>query len=367
MDLRNKTAVVIGGGAGIGKAGVLALARAGCDVVVADIDEAAAEAVASEVELLGRRSLAVACDTTRREDLADLHRRTSEKMGQADIVWSHAGTSVAGPLEQIPLDRWEHVLDVNAIGVVRTFLEFGPEMLARGDGHIIITASSLGLFPEQVPIGGAYTLSKSGLIGLARTLNAYLRPQGVGVTLLCPDITNTRHTLEVPLVGIPTEVFEAELDVDAMQSPDEVADAMLAGLRDDTFMVSLTPGVRQRLHDDIDRMFGSGPVPGDEVIVQSGRLVIDEELHDRARAVIAELVAKSVHDAGNISFAVSADLSERGVFHIYEEWASKSALDRHAESEHGRAFVKQLPSLGVRKLSLRIHRVVSSQDVALPA
>ncbi|AWK74353.1 hypothetical protein CBI38_25140 [Rhodococcus oxybenzonivorans] len=366
MNLRDKTAVVIGGGAGIGRAGVLALARAGCDVVVADIDESAAKEVASEVAILGRRSLAVACDTTRTEDLADLHRQTSELIGQADIVWSHAGTSVAGPLEQIPLERWEHVLDVNAIGVVRAFLEFGPDMIARGHGHLIITSSSLGLFPEQVPLGGAYTLSKSGLIGLARTLNAYLSPRGVGVTLLCPDITDTRHTLEIPLVGIPTEVFEAGLALEALQSPDDVADALLAGLRDDTFLVSLTPDVRQKMHNDIDQMTETGQEWDGAVIVQSGRLVIDEDLHDQASAAITELVAKSVHDKGNISFTISADLAERGVFHVYEEWESQSALDQHAASKHGTAFVGELPSLGVRELSLRLHRVASSQEVSLP-
>lgn len=365
MDLHSKTAVVIGGGAGIGRTGALALARAGCDVVIADMDDSAAKSVAAEVEGLGRRSLAVRCDVTSTDDMVELHRLTRASLGQADIVWDHAGTSVAGPLEQIPLDRWERILDINVLGNVRAFLEFGPEMIARGDGHLIITSSSLGLFPEQVPVGAAYTLSKSGLIGYARTLKAYLGSHGVGVTLLCPDITNTRHTLEVPLVGIPTEAFEAGLDLAAMQSPEEVAEALIAGLLEDRFLVSLTPDVGNRLHGDIDVLLGVDTAT--QRLVQTGRLVIDEQHHESACTAISELVAVSVHDPGNVAFVVTPDMTQRGVFHVYEEWESQESLDRHAESQHGQSFLAKLPSLGVREVSLRLHRVASTEDVALPA
>ncbi|MDW6065536.1 SDR family oxidoreductase [Streptomyces sp. FXJ1.4098] len=182
VQLRDAVAVVSGGGSGIGRATAHSLARRGARVVVTDRDGDRADTVAGE---LGERGIAAVCDVTRLEDLQAVRDLALERFGRVDIVMNNVGILAVGPVQDIPLDAWQRVIDVNLLGIVRSNLVFLPVLVEQGAGHVVNTASTAGLLPygyEQMP----YTATKHAVVGLSEALALYLRPRGIGVSCLCP-------------------------------------------------------------------------------------------------------------------------------------------------------------------------------------
>jgi NAD(P)-dependent dehydrogenase (short-subunit alcohol dehydrogenase family) len=245
-DFADRVIVITGAANGIGRACALGFARAGADVVLADRDEAALGEAAGDVERLGRQALAVRCDVTSDSDVDELSARTLERFGRADVLMNNAGISLGGLVEEIPIAEWQRIIDVNVLGVVRGLRAFLPAMIERGDGWIVNTASSIGLFADNA-LAGPYTFTKAGLIGFSRTLALYLRPKGIGVTALCPRLTDTafpRNTT-VWLRGRSTTTAGAEVrDAD---TPEQVADLLLAGMREGRFLVAADADAAKRL------------------------------------------------------------------------------------------------------------------------
>ncbi len=184
-SIAGKVALVTGAGSGIGRATALALAAAGAHVVVADLDAAGAQDTAENVLSRGVRSVAVTVDVGSDDDMARLHDRTMADFGRCDILMHNAGRLSVGPPDAIPIEEWRKVMEVNLFSVVRANNLFLPDMVARGDGHIVITSSFAGLYAysyDRLP----YATSKAALVGIAESLALYLHPRGIGVTLLCP-------------------------------------------------------------------------------------------------------------------------------------------------------------------------------------
>ncbi len=191
IDLSGRVAFVTGGSRGLGRADALTLARAGADVVIADIlvesDTSAAEQYGSlaqaavaqgmvhtestveEIRALGRRGLAVRCDVTDREEVAAAVARTVEELGAVDILVNNAGTldHVGQFADQRP-ELWERDLRVNLTGAFNCAQAVWPHMLERSWGRIVNMASvagTLGGFGQA-----SYSTTKAGLLGLTRTL-----------------------------------------------------------------------------------------------------------------------------------------------------------------------------------------------------
>lgn len=190
MHIREKVAVVTGGASGIGRALGLALADKGAHVVVADIEEGRARAVAAEIGAKGVRTLAVRCDVTNEESVEALADETWRRFGRCEIVCNNAGVS-GGTwlLESNEKDlRW--VFDVNVFGVWYGCKTFGRRFRDQGtDAWILNTGSehSLGLPHVQA---GFYTASKHAVLGLTDVLRAEL-PAYIGISILCPGVVAT--------------------------------------------------------------------------------------------------------------------------------------------------------------------------------
>jgi NAD(P)-dependent dehydrogenase (short-subunit alcohol dehydrogenase family) len=191
-DLTGLTAVVTGGGAGIGQAMCLAWAEAGMNVVVADVLADRAEETARLVEAKGVRALAVACDVGDAASVAALADKAYAAFGQVNVLCNNAGVVQFGPVTLAPQDDWDWLFRVNLWGVVNVIRAFVPRLRAQGEGlrHIVNTASLSGIF--AVPGLGVYTASKYAVVGISETLRDELKEGGIGVSVLCPGPTPSR-------------------------------------------------------------------------------------------------------------------------------------------------------------------------------
>jgi NAD(P)-dependent dehydrogenase (short-subunit alcohol dehydrogenase family) len=225
-------AVVTGAGSGIGRATALKLARLGATVHVADISHEAAEAVVAEIEARGAAARAHHVDVTDPGAVEVLAEAVFSSDGGVDVLHNNAGIGHAGPVEEIPLEDWRRVVEVNLMGVIHGIHAFVPRMLAQGrPSHIVNTASALGLMPgiDLAP----YATTKHAVVGLSESLNAELAGRGIGVTALCPGIISTAIVAESTMRGEIAASKQGTVDFYANRgaSPDVVAEAVVTAIR----------------------------------------------------------------------------------------------------------------------------------------
>ncbi len=189
MELADRVALVTGGARGIGRACVLALARAGCHVVVNYLtSEEAARKVCREVEALGRRAVAVRADVAAEQEVERLVRTATDALGPVDALVNNAGVEVPLPAGGSPGAAWDRVLAVNLKGAYLCARAVAPGMKARGQGVIINISSTAGL--TAYPEAPHYAASKAGMINLTRTLALAWAPE-VRVVGIAPGWTDT--------------------------------------------------------------------------------------------------------------------------------------------------------------------------------
>jgi len=189
-ELRDRIAVVTGGGSGIGRGMALAFADAGAHVAIADIEDAPARAVAREVESRGVRALVLHVDVSDRASVEALAEKVYGEFGAAHVLCNNAGVGAGGPLDQCSDDDWRWVLGVNLEGVVHGLQAFLPRMKRQdGEKHVVNTASMAGLI--AFPGLGPYTASKYAVVGISETLRAEGASYGLGVSVLCPGLVRT--------------------------------------------------------------------------------------------------------------------------------------------------------------------------------
>jgi len=190
MDVfRDKTAIVTGGASGIGKGLCEELGKYGAHVVVADLNGEVARDVAASLKASGGRAEAVKLDVTNEEDVRGLIDETAAKNGKLDYIFNNAGIGIGGEVQDMDLDHWKRIVDVNQWGVVYGTLAAYNVMVKQGTGHIVNTASSAGLVPS--PLLTAYSMTKHAVVGLSTGLRAEGAALGVKVSVVCPGFIDT--------------------------------------------------------------------------------------------------------------------------------------------------------------------------------
>ena len=192
-QLRDRVAVVTGGGSGIGASMALAFAAEGMNVAVADIEEDAAERVAAQVRDAGVRGIAVRTDVADVESVRALAERAYDEFGAVHLLCNNAGVLLYRPLIEMSPEDWQWLLSVNVQGVANGLHAFLPRMLAQGgEAHIVNTGSMAGLQVSDTTGIGGYTATKFAVVGMSEALRGELAPHGIGVSVLCPGGVNTQ-------------------------------------------------------------------------------------------------------------------------------------------------------------------------------
>jgi 2-hydroxycyclohexanecarboxyl-CoA dehydrogenase len=200
LDLDAALVLVTGAGGGIGTATGRAFAARGSTVLAVDVDEVSAKRTAEACRAGGsREAAAYGCDVADPEAVADLAGAVQAEYGPLDVLVNNAGVGLSGELLGMSLADWTWVRSVNLDGPVHCLRAFGPAMIERRRGQVVNVSSALAHIPRATE--PAYVATKSGLVALSLSVRADWRRSGVGVSVVCPGVTNTAIIDRTRFVG----------------------------------------------------------------------------------------------------------------------------------------------------------------------
>lgn len=226
MELAGKHVVVTGAGSGIGRACAVRFAAEGARVVVSDRDAGSAQAVAAEID-----AVAVPADVSREAEIGALVQTARGRGGEIDLFFSNAGVPGPGGGPEAPDAELQLTWEVNVMAHVWAARALLPAWLARGEGYLLSTASAAGLLTQVSALG--YSITKHAAVALAEWLSITYADAGIRVGCLCPQAVRTPmldHALADPVGAAP-------LLAGGLIEPADVATAVVAGVRDERFLI----------------------------------------------------------------------------------------------------------------------------------
>ena len=221
---KGKSALITGGGSGIGRAAAIRLSSEGAAVVIADIDEASSGEVCLHIEALGGRAVHVLADVTQESDCQRMVQETTRAFGGLDVLLTSAGVGSGGTMVDTNAEDWDKVVDLDLKGVYLSSKYAIPEMVKGGGGAIVHIASIGGLRGDWG--GASFSAAKGGVINLTRHMAVTHAAEGVRVNCICPGVIQTPLTedwLSDPLI---LENVLKRHPVGRIGKPEEVAAAV---------------------------------------------------------------------------------------------------------------------------------------------
>jgi NAD(P)-dependent dehydrogenase (short-subunit alcohol dehydrogenase family) len=241
MDFQDRVCIVTGAASGIGAASSRSFADVGARVVVADLNGDGAEKVAAEIGGLG-----VECDVGRAEQVDALVAATRRHFGPVDLFFSNAGIASGGDPLDTPIQVWQQHWDVNLMAHVHALRAVLPEMLERGSGYLVHTASMAGILTSHGNLH--YAVSKHAVVGLAEWLSIHYHDRGIRTSLLAP-------------LGVRTPMLDsasafAQGAAGPLREPEEVAEMVVDAVRNERFLILTDPIAQtwiERKTSDLER------------------------------------------------------------------------------------------------------------------
>jgi len=222
MSMEGRVSVVTGGATGIGFRMALGLAEAGSSVVIASRKLEACEQAAHEIEKTGAKALAVACDVTKPDQVEAMKDAVMQRFGRVDALVNNAGRAWVASPEEMPLERWQQVLDLNITGPFLCSQALGREMIKAKRGRIINIASIAGLVGRNPKAYNsiAYGASKGALVNFTRDLAVKWAQHDINVNCICPGFFVT--PLNQKLYEKNKEVIDREVPLGRTGGPDDL-------------------------------------------------------------------------------------------------------------------------------------------------
>jgi NAD(P)-dependent dehydrogenase (short-subunit alcohol dehydrogenase family) len=263
-DFKGKTAIVTGAASGIGLGIAKALARAGTNIVLADLRAEPLEAARQAIEAIGVRAVGVTVDVSDPASIEAAGKAALDAFGALHIAVNNAGVAMHGtPVESVTSQEWEWVTGVNVKGVINGIRTFVPMIRSHGQGgHVVNTGSISSFFVREGRNQGAYAMTKYAVLALSEALEQELAGSGIGVSVLCPG-------------GVTTSIFDSAAtrpdrfggsysrpEQEAMKSafstgalaPDVVGRRVLQAIQDNEFYVLTHTSERETVAARFDRI-----------------------------------------------------------------------------------------------------------------
>ena len=211
MKLQDKVCIVTGAASGIGKEIAATFAREGGKVVIADMNQAAAQSAADQISAAGGKAMAVVMDVTSEEQVNAAVAQVVAAWGGVDVLVSNAGIQIVFPVQDFPFADWKKMLAIHLDGAFLTTKACMPHMLASGRGGSIIYMGSVHSKEASV-LKSAYVTAKHGLIGLCKTVAKEGGPHGIRANVICPGFVRTPLVdKQIPEQAAALGISEAEV------------------------------------------------------------------------------------------------------------------------------------------------------------
>lgn len=280
-DVEGKTAFITGGASGVGLGMAKVFARAGMNVVIADIREDHLDAAMAQFGETNFRVHPIRLDVTDRAAFASAADEAESRFGPVHLICNNAGINMFAPMDECTYDDWDWILGVNLGGVVNGVQTFVPRMKAHGEGGHIVNTASMASFITG-PGAGIYTASKFAVRGLTESLRWSLAPYNIGVSVLCPGLVNSAIHESDKIRPAALSKSTGPVDPDFMKrlaeihkvgmDPVEVGEKVLAGIRRNDLHIFPHPEFKDELREIFDEILAALP----EGAIDPGRLAFEE-------------------------------------------------------------------------------------------
>jgi NAD(P)-dependent dehydrogenase (short-subunit alcohol dehydrogenase family) len=223
--LTDKIAIVTGGGSGIGRSVAMAFSEFGAKLIIADVNQKAADLVVSEIKSKEGEAIAIPVDVTHPGEVDQMVNTAVNTFGRIDILFNNAGISIRGPAESFSLEDWNKVIAVNLTGMFICAQAVGKVMIKQGRGKIINTASVSAKLGH--PGNLAYTAAKHGVVGMSKVMAVEWGKYGVSVNCIGPGVIKTPMTMKAFSDPEKYEALVSRVPLGRLGEPDDLIGAVV--------------------------------------------------------------------------------------------------------------------------------------------
>lgn len=220
-DLKNKKAIITGGGRGLGKATAIAFAKEGIDIAITGRNEAVLKETVSELEAFGINAMYSVFDVSRYEDVRSGIRSIVNTLGSVDILVNNAGIAAFGTFNDMEVSQWSQIIQTNLMGMYYVTKEVLPYLIDKNEGDVINVSSTAGLNGNANT--SAYSASKFAVIGMSESLMKEVRKNNIRVCTLTPSTIASDMSIELGIADKDSQ--------DSVLQPEDFAELIVAGLK----------------------------------------------------------------------------------------------------------------------------------------